>query len=291
MTISSVTLLETTTNNLEDNLEERSIMTHKNNQFKPKGSKTSKQQQQQQQKQQQQQQQQQHQKQQQESSTSSSPDDKYQEEIASLRAELKELRERMEVVESQAAITAQVNATLAKEIDRLEQYGRRNSLVIRGIPPNKDETNKDLKENVRKIVAEELGMPKDFGHDFDKTHRIGPVLETDKGPRQDVIVRFKSHSTRYNVYLKRKDVKSKNIRITPSLTSKRRKLLSQAQEHYRNHPDVNFIYVSIHGDVKVRFHNKFRGRFVHDIDSMDQLHELMEAPDDEDKLDNEDGEN
>ena len=139
---------------------------------------------------------------------------------------------------------------------------------------------KDLKENVRKIVAEELGMPKNFGHDFDKTHRIGPVLETEKGPRQDVIVRFKSHSTRYNVYLKRKDVKTKTIRITPSLTSKRRKLLLQTQEQYRNHPDVNFIYVNIHGDVKVRFHNKFRGHFVHDVYSMEQLNELMEAPDD-----------
>ena len=260
----------------DNNLEEHNMPGNRNNQFKPKGGKPTNQQQQL--LQQQQQEKQQQQQQQQQSNTPS--DNKYQEEIASLRAEVKELRERMEVVESQAAITAQVNATLAKEIDRLEQYGRRNSIVIRGIPPNKDETNKDLKENVRKIVAEELGMPKDFGHDFDKTHRIGPVLETEKGPRQDVIVRFKSHSTRYNVYLKRKDVKTKTIRITPSLTSKRRKLLSQAQEQYRNHPDVNFIYVNIHGDVKVRFHNKFRGHFVHDVYSMEQLNELMEAPDD-----------
>ena len=56
--------------------------------------------------------------------------------------------------------------------------------------------------------------------------------------------------------------------------------------------DVNFIYMTIHGDVKVRFLNKFRRHCVHDVYSMEQLNELTEAPDDnEDGNEDDNGEN
>ena len=185
-------------------------------------------------------------------------------EIASLREELKRVNERMDVMESQIAVTARVNTMLAQEIDRLEQYGRRNSIVIRGIKPDDTEDNAKLKECVRQVVGEGLNMKSEFNRDFDKTHRIGPVLDTPHGKRQDVIVRFKSHATRYQVYHRRKELKDKNkdIRITPSLTKNRRKLLSQARKDFEPHPNVNFIYASDHGDVKVRFHNKVKNKFV-----------------------------
>ena len=99
------------------------------------------------------------------------------------------------------------------------------------------------------------------------------------GKPQDVIVRFKSHATRYQVYHRRKELKDKNkdIRITPSLTKNRRKLLSQARKDFEPHPNVNFIYASDHGDVKVRFHNKVRNRFVHDIVDIDEFQELLNS--------------
>ena len=204
--------------------------------------------------------------------------------IASLRQEMKAMQERLEKVEAQvekveaqAAVTAKVNTALVKEIDRLEQYGRRHSVVIRGIPPNEKETNEELKERVRNVVAGELGLKEQF-KDFDKTHRIGPVLTTQHGKRQDVIVRFKSHASRYDVYRKRKELKTKSIRITPSLTKSRRKLLSTARSEFENHEDINFVYVNEHGDTKVRFHEKFRGKFVYDFSSIEELRELMETP-------------
>ena len=58
-------------------------------------------------------------------------------------------------------------------------------------------------------------------NDLGKTHRIGPVY---KG-RKDVIVRITTHSARYTIYGKRKTCKNKWVRITPSLTDKRRKML------------------------------------------------------------------
>ena len=232
-------------------------------------------QQQQQQKQQQQQQQQQQQEQKKKDESGPSSKD---EEIASLRQQLQALQGRLEAVEAQVAVTSKVNSILSKEVDRLEQYGRRNSVVIRGILPKEDETNDQLKQCVEDIVAGDLGFKEQFKVDFDKTHRIGPVLDTPKGKRQDVIVRFKSHSTRYDVYHKRKSLKNKSIRITPSLTKTRRKLLSTARSEYEEHEDVDFIYVNEHGDTKVRFEEKFRGKYAYDFASIDELRELMETP-------------
>ena len=197
--------------------------------------------------------------------------------IASLRQEMKEMQERLEAVEAMVAVTAKVNTELAKEVDRLEQYGRRHSIVIRGIPPKEEESNDQLKESVKKAIGE-LGLKEEFNRDFDKTHRIGPVLTTQHGKRQDVIVRFKSHATRYNVYRKRKELKTKTLRITPSLTKSRRKLLSTARAEFESHEDVNFIFVNEHGDTKVRFHEKFKGKYVYDFSSIEELRKLMETP-------------
>ena len=185
----------------------------------------------------------------------------------------------MDVMESQIFVTAQVNIMLAQEIDRLEQYGRRNSIVLSGIKPDDTEDNDKLKECVRKVVGEGLNMKSEFNRDFDKTHRIGPVLETPHGKRQDVIVRFKSHAKRYQVYHRRKELKdnNKDIRITPLLTKIRRKLLSQARKDFDENPNVNFIYASDHGDVKVRFHNKVKNKFVHDIVDIKEFAELVNS--------------
>ena len=235
------------------------------------------QQQQQQLQQQQQHQQQQQQHQQQKKKDESGPSSK-DEEIASLRQQLQAMQERLKAVEAQVAVTSKVNSILSKEVDRLEQYGRRNCVVIRGILPKEEETNEELKQSVKDIVAGDLGFKEQFNVDFDKTHRIGPVLDTPKGKRQDVIVRFKSHSTRYDVYRKRKDLKNKSIRITPSLTKTRRKLLSAARSEFEEHEDVDFIYVNEHGDTKVRFKEKFKGKYAYDFASIDELRELMETP-------------
>ena len=40
---------------------------------------------------------------------------------------------------------------------------------------------------------------------------------------------------------------------------------------------MNFIFVNEHGDVKVRFHDKWQNKFVYDISSIEELRELMEG--------------
>ncbi len=200
------------------------------------------------------------------------------EEVARLRQEVANLTKRVVEVEAKAEVTSRVNTALQKEVDRLEQYGRRHSIVIRGLKPQENELNDDLVKKVQKAIGDGLDLKQEFNRDFDKTHRIGPVHQTENGPKQDVIVRFKSHATRYKVYEKRKECKNKALRFTPSLTSTRRKLLSRSRAAYEENDAVNFIYCDIHGDVKVRFHERVRNKLVHAFGSLDELKDLIENP-------------
>ena len=197
-------------------------------------------------------------------------------EIEALKKQVEALSTRVDEAESYAALTATVNSRLQKELDRLEQYGRRHSVVIRGIAPAENETNDQLIEKVKQVVCVDNNMKADINRDFDKTHRIGPVTNTDSGPKQDVIVRFKSHSTRYKVYHKRKDIKEKKkVRITPSLTTTRRKLLSTARNQHESNELVDFIFTDMHGDIKVKFKQNVKGKLFHVLSCIEDLEELL----------------
>ena len=119
---------------------------------------------------------------------------------------------------------------------------------------------------------------------MDKTHRIGPVYSTQNGDRQDVIVRMKSHSARYAIYNKRKNSKNNNIRIKPSLTEKRRKLLTEAYKKYENNEKVHFVFCDEHGDLKVRLNSPVNRKYVYRFKTINDIDELI------DKLDISDGE-
>ena len=142
-------------------------------------------------------------------------------------------------------------------------------LTIKGIPPNRDDEDNNLKNQVIDIIKNDLELPNE-ALDFDKTHRIGPIYDTAHGRKQDVIVRLKSHTARYTIYNKRKTCKNKNIRITPSLTERRRKVL-EAQWKYKDHPAVNFIYTDINGDLKVCLKLPVQNKFVHRFDDLDTI--------------------
>ena len=69
-------------------------------------------------------------------------------------------------------ITKNENNILKREVDRLEQYGRRHSVVIRGIPAVEGESTADLTEKVKNVLRNDLAIKQEI-KDFDKTHRIG----------------------------------------------------------------------------------------------------------------------
>ena len=115
---------------------------------------------------------------------------------------------------------------------------------------------------------EELNLPSEAG-DIDKSHRIGKVIEKDGKKNQNVIVRFRAHASRYSVFLKT------SAQISPNLTAKRNKLLTEAINLVDTIDGVNFVYTDIHGDTKVRLKEAFNGKFVFAFYSIEELNKLL----------------
>ena len=92
-------------------------------------------------------------------------------------------------VVSEKVIASHVSDLLHEKIDDLQQYSRRNCLILDGLPVTTNESISDLKVKVRETVINDLNIDSaEFDNEFDKTHRIGPVSD---GQNQKVIVRFK----------------------------------------------------------------------------------------------------
>ena len=163
-----------------------------------------------------------------------------------------------------------MNDALKTEIDRLEQYGRRNCLVIKGISPKV--SDKNLETNVIKILSNDLELNDSVVQDFDKMHRKGPIFKDSRGEQQqNVIVRFKSHSSRYKTYTKRKSCKNNKLRFSASLTDHRRKLLSSCIRKCNENPQADFAFSNIHGDIHIKFAVPFDGSYFHKIDKLEDF--------------------
>ena len=146
-----------------------------------------------------------------------------QSELEELKQKVLELEGRVEKLESKNVVLSRVTDVLRKEVDRLDQYGRRSSIIIRNVEVTDQETQENVEHKVKEIVGS-LNAGKAV-QDIDKTHRIGKVKVHDNNKRyQNIVVRFRSHRSRYAVYAKRKDVKN-NIKINPHLTHHRAKVL------------------------------------------------------------------
>ena len=184
------------------------------------------------------------------------------------------LEARVTQLEEKQIISAHVNELLNKEVDRLNQYTRRSNLVIRDMFVPENETVENVEHKVVKMI-EKLNLP-DVSRDFDKAHRLGKVKEINGKKHQDVIVRFKSHSARYKLYSKRKEMN--NVRISPNLTKARSKLLNEAVEITRNiqRSDWGFVFANLHGDLLIRLTEKHKGKQYFDFDSIESLSKTLE---------------
>ena len=185
--------------------------------------------------------------------------------------ELLPLKEEIQKLNDINAVTSTVNKNLTKEVERLQQYSRRNCVILEGIPLKHSETISELEKVVKTTIKNEFKIEeKEITAEFDKTHRIGGVTRERK---QRVIVRFKSHGFCQKIYSKRKD--SQRIFVKPSLTKFRLDTLKKAKERFSNSNDVDFIYSDILGNLKIRLKNQLDGRFVHTFYDLDELSQIL----------------
>ena len=147
--------------------------------------------------------------------------------ISNLEKKVVTLEGKVEELESYKKVSEHVNMVLSQEVHALNQYSRRSNIVMRNIWLPENETNDQLTEKVKTLIRDELNLPSAV-KDIDKLHRIGQVKEKNGKKHQNVIIRFRSHKTRYNVFREKK--KLKHVKISPNLTKKRGKLLHEALE-------------------------------------------------------------
>ena len=173
-------------------------------------------------------------------------------------------------MEEKQVVSSHVNSLLSKEVDRLSQYTRRSNLVLRNVFAPEKESVEQVEEKVKDVIGK-MGLSDNVLNDFDKAHRLGKIKQINGKNVQDVIVRFKSHSSRYEVFRKRKA--ARNIKISPNLTKARGKLLHDAvalaDTIEKN--DWGFVFANMHGDILLRLKDKHKGKHYHPFDSMESL--------------------
>ena len=109
--------------------------------------------------------------------------------------------------------------------------------------------------------------------EYNKIHRHGKV----NGTKQNVIVRFRSHQYPSDLYYARKKIKNRNIRLKPSLTKKRTEFLCNETERIKdcNTYGIQFAYADFDGNIKIRLNGIYRERYVHTINSIEHLEEII----------------
>ena len=155
--------------------------------------------------------------------------DKMEETLVVLQEENKALKEEHASLKAQVLSSANDLKSVQKSLNDLEQYTRRNSVEIRGIPLPKESQEEDTNEIVLQL-SQKMGIPLER-KDISVSHRIRSRSSVDPA----IIVKFVRRKVRERLYRARKRLKSittadfgfsveKKIFINESLTPKNKEL-------------------------------------------------------------------
>ena len=116
---------------------------------------------------------------------------------------------------------------LEKEIDKHEQYSRRNYLLVHGIVETDDEVMDDL---VIETISTNMNIEISPA-DLDRTQRVGKKKPGQNKPRP-IIVKLSRGNVRKKAFSNKKNLKGSNESITEDLIPKRMEILKKARiEH------------------------------------------------------------
>ena len=139
----------------------------------------------------------------------------------------KETKEREQVIknlEENVSVMNKKVENLEIEIDKYEQYSRRNCLLVHGIVETNDEVTDDL---VIETVSTKMNIEISLA-DLDLTHRIGKKKPGQNEPRP-IIVKLSRYNVRKKVFPTKKNLKGSDVSITESLTTKRMEILKKVR--------------------------------------------------------------
>jgi len=116
---------------------------------------------------------------------------------------------------------------LDSKLEELEQYSRRNCLLIHGIPHIK---GKDTDKVVLNFLKKKLDIELE-DDSIDRSHRLKSTATTKNKPKP-IIVKFVTHNDKDWVYYNKKKLKNQEYLITESLTSVRLQCMKKLKEEY-----------------------------------------------------------
>ena len=149
-------------------------------------------------------------------------------------------------LESRVAILENSLKIIEQKSDDTEQYSRRTCLRVDRMPLQDKETEEEIVNNLVENF-QDIRVHID-SRSIERAHSIGPVFKqtNEDGTvtdQQQVIVKFKSWSSRTQVYRARK--RSKNLKYRVDLTKRRLSLLAKAREVTKGIPEVDFAFSDV----------------------------------------------
>lgn len=145
-----------------------------------------------------------------------------QENFVEINNKLVNLEQQVSMMEIQNSQLVEENKTLSVELDRLQQYTRRNNVRIFGLKSD----HQTVESSVIKILNDTLKLDVNVGA-IDRCHHVGGLT------KRHVIVKFVSYRDRDRVLRNRRMLKGSGISITEDLTKARVNLFKRAQELFK----------------------------------------------------------
>ena len=205
--------------------------------------------------------------------------------ISRLETKVDNLEGKVIMLESQIHICGTVNENQRVMIDNQEQYSRRACMVVSGMAVS--DTDAEHGEDFGKVVnvlSEESGIDEEtIKVNIDKIHPIGVIGDNGKQQRK---IKFKSDSFKEKMFRNHKVIKrqrsscSKNtnspiIKFKRSLTKRRIKLLSYAEELIGDIEEIRFAYADMHGNLELLLNEPMNRNYAYDFTTPTELAEII----------------
>lgn len=138
-----------------------------------------------------------------------------------------QLEENVKAVETLNKKLVSDNAKLCLEVDRLEQYSRRNNLRFFGLPETIGENTDML---ILEVIKSKLGLDMSLS-DIERSHRVGiPNNDVRNNRPRAILVKFCSYRNRQQLLNRKRFLKNTGFFINEDLTRNRQQLLREVSD-------------------------------------------------------------
>lgn len=188
-------------------------------------------------------------------------------EISGIRKKMTEIESENQRIGRDVEELREENERMKSRLRQMEDYSRRDNILISGIKKEEDETDEDLVVKVEEL-AKSLGIPiKDY--DINACHRL-PVNNNEDIP--NTIVKLNNRSKRSKMLQRSKECKIEGIYISPHLAKETAEIHKEARRG-RKEGIWKFTWINEKQQIFIR---KKEGTPALKISNREQLREVEE---------------